>query len=161
MGASLCTVLCIIMIMRNVSINASPIKAEIRNWYTFDGPPGEVVHNAKYLFAWRDGILIGTYNTFGEATTSLASGKGSKTTTVRQSAQMTKEWNLAALKKLYPHLDLDAEFCDASAWCMLHNRLLTNAFFLNWITKCDEKFAGTITFQPIKKEKWPAPAGRC
>jgi hypothetical protein len=74
---------------------------------------------------------------------------------------MTKEWNLAALKKLYPHLDLDAEFCDATAWCMLHNRSLTNAFFLNWITKCDEKFAGTITFQPIKKEKWPAPAGRC
>jgi hypothetical protein len=71
---------------------------------------------------------------------------------------MTKEWNLAALKKLYPHLDLDAEFCDATAWCMLHNRSLTNAFFLNWITKCDEKFAGTITFQPIKKEKWPAPA---
>jgi hypothetical protein len=72
-----------------------------------------------------------------------------------------KRMESRALKKLYPHLDLDAEFCDATAWCMLHNRSLTNAFFLNWITKCDEKFAGRITFQPIKKEKWPAPAGRC
>jgi hypothetical protein len=74
---------------------------------------------------------------------------------------MTKEWHLDALKKLYPHLDLDAEFCDATAWCMLHNRSLTSAFFLNWIAKCDEKFADTKTFQPIKKEKWPAPAARC
>jgi hypothetical protein len=71
---------------RNVSINAAPIKAEIRNWYAFDGPLGEVVHNAKYFFAWKDGILIGTYNTLGEATASLASGKAPKTTTVRQSA---------------------------------------------------------------------------
>jgi hypothetical protein len=49
---------------------------------------GEVVHNAKYFFAWKDGILIGTYNynTLGEATASLASGKAPKTTTVRQSA---------------------------------------------------------------------------
>lgn len=71
-----------ITIIRNVS----PIKAEIRNWYTFDGPLGEVVHNAKHFFAWKDGILIGTYNTLGEATASLASGKAPKTTTVRQSA---------------------------------------------------------------------------
>jgi hypothetical protein len=70
---------------------------------------------------------------------------------------MTKEWNLAALKNLYPHLDLDAEFCDATAWCMLHNRSLTNAFFLNWITKCDEKFAGTITFSRSRKKNGPHP----
>ena len=82
----MCTILYIIMRNRNVSINAAPIKAEIRNWYTFDGPLGEVVHNAKYFFAWKDGILIGTYNTLGEATASLASGKAPKTTTVRQSA---------------------------------------------------------------------------
>ena len=60
------------MRMRNISINAAPIKAEIRNWYAFDGPLGEVVPNAKYFFAWKDGILIGTYSTLGEAT---ASGK--------------------------------------------------------------------------------------
>jgi hypothetical protein len=47
---------------------------------------GGGVHNAKYFFAWKDGILIGTYNTLGQATASLASGKGPKTTTVRQSA---------------------------------------------------------------------------
>jgi hypothetical protein len=70
----------VIMIRRNVS----PIKAEIRNWYTFEDSLEEVVHNAKYFFAWKDGILIGTYNTLGEATTSLAS-KVPKTT-VRQSA---------------------------------------------------------------------------
>jgi hypothetical protein len=68
---------------RKVSINAAPIKAEIRNCYTFEGPLGGV-HNAKYFFAWKDGILIGTYNTLGQATASLA--KGPKTTTVRQSA---------------------------------------------------------------------------
>jgi hypothetical protein len=73
------TILCISMRRRNVSINAAPIKAEIRNWYAFDGPLGEVVHNAKYFFAWKDGILIGTYNTLGEATASLASGKAPKT----------------------------------------------------------------------------------
>jgi hypothetical protein len=132
------------------------IKAEIRNWYTFDGPLGEVVHNAKYFFAWKDGILIGTYNTLGEA-----NGFSLRRRRLRRPPPSGNPWNLAALKKLYPHLDLDAEFCDATAWCMLHNRSLSNAFFLNWITKCDEKFAGTITFQPIKKEKWPAPAGHC
>jgi hypothetical protein len=80
------SILFIIMRMRNVTINAAPIKAEIRNCYTFEGPLGEVVHNAKYFFAWKDGILIGTYNTLRQATASLASGKGPKTTTVRQSA---------------------------------------------------------------------------
>jgi hypothetical protein len=73
----MCTILCISMRRRNVSIKAAPIKAEIQNWYTFDVPFGEVVHNAKYFFAWKDGILIGTYNTLGQATASCV-GQGSE-----------------------------------------------------------------------------------
>ena len=40
--------------------NAARIKAEILNWYAFEGLLGEVVHSAKCFFAWMDGHLIGT-----------------------------------------------------------------------------------------------------
>ena len=43
------------------AIDAAWIKAEILNWYAFEGLLGEVVHNAKCLFAWMDGHLIGTH----------------------------------------------------------------------------------------------------
>jgi hypothetical protein len=54
------------------TINAPQIKDEIRNWYAFEGPSGEVVHNAKYFFAWREGVLVGTYKTLEEAMESLS-----------------------------------------------------------------------------------------
>jgi hypothetical protein len=36
---------------------------------------GEVVHNRRFFFAWKEGCLMGTYNTLEEATESLASGR--------------------------------------------------------------------------------------
>jgi hypothetical protein len=46
---------------------------EVRTWYPFEGPLGEVVHNKRFFFAWKEGCLMGTYNTLEEATKSLAS----------------------------------------------------------------------------------------
>ena len=37
------------------------------------GPLGQVVHNGPFYCASKDGFLIGTYNTFGEAMESLES----------------------------------------------------------------------------------------
>jgi len=58
------------VIMRTVrtQIIAKKTKSNLRNWYTFAGPLGQVVYNRRYFFAWKDGCLIGTYNTFEEAT---------------------------------------------------------------------------------------------
>jgi hypothetical protein len=55
--------------------NISPIKPEIRTWYAFEGPLGDVVHNKRFFFAWKEGCLMGTYNTLEEATASLTSKK--------------------------------------------------------------------------------------
>jgi len=41
------------------------------DWYAFEGLWGEVVLNARYFFAWKDGYLIGTYKTLEEAIESL------------------------------------------------------------------------------------------
>jgi hypothetical protein len=60
--------------IKNVS-NISSVKPEIRTWYAFEGPLGEVIHNARFFFAWKEGCLMGTYNTLEEATASLASKK--------------------------------------------------------------------------------------
>jgi hypothetical protein len=57
------------------SSNISPIKPEIRTWYAFEGPLGDVVHNKRFSFAWKEGCLMGTYNTLEEATASLTSEK--------------------------------------------------------------------------------------
>jgi hypothetical protein len=54
------------------AINAPQIKDEIRNWYAFEEPLGEVVHNTRYFFAWKDGFLVGSYNSLEEAMESLA-----------------------------------------------------------------------------------------
>jgi hypothetical protein len=43
----------------------------MRNWYAFEGPSGEVVYNAQSFFAWKDGNLIGTYNTLKGAVEAL------------------------------------------------------------------------------------------
>ena len=39
--------------------------------YSYHGPLGEVSHSGRYYFAWKEGFLIGTYNTFEEAIASL------------------------------------------------------------------------------------------
>ena len=45
------------------------------SYYAYLGPLGEVVRHGASFIAARDGFLIGTYNTFGEAMESLR-GKG-------------------------------------------------------------------------------------
>jgi hypothetical protein len=61
------------------NIKTVNIKREIRTWYAFEGPLGEVVHNKRFFFAWKEGCLMGTYNTLEEATESLASAERRKT----------------------------------------------------------------------------------
>jgi hypothetical protein len=63
---------------KNVS-NISPVKPEIRTWYAFEGPLGDVIHNKRFFFAWKEGCLMGTYNTLEEATASLAFRKTRET----------------------------------------------------------------------------------
>jgi hypothetical protein len=60
--------------LKNAS-TISPTKPEIRTWYAFEGPSGDVIHNKRFFFAWKEGCLMGTYNTLEEATASLASKK--------------------------------------------------------------------------------------
>jgi hypothetical protein len=57
----------------------APLKPEIRTWYAFEGPLGDVIHNKRFFFAWKEGCLMGTYNTLEEATASLASKKREET----------------------------------------------------------------------------------
>jgi len=64
---------------RKNTLNAAQIKAELRNWFAFEGPLGEVVYNARYFFAWKEGHLMGTYSTLREATESLAPRERPKT----------------------------------------------------------------------------------
>ena len=42
------------------------------SYYAYLGPLGEVVRHGAPFIASKDGFLIGTYNTFGEAMESLA-----------------------------------------------------------------------------------------
>ena len=42
------------------------------SYYVYLGPLGEVVHHGASFIASKDGFLIGTYNTFGEAMEALA-----------------------------------------------------------------------------------------
>ena len=53
------------------TIDAARISDEMRNWYAFEGPSGEVVYNARSFFAWKDEHLIGTYSTLKEAVEAL------------------------------------------------------------------------------------------
>ena len=50
-------------------------KGKTMSYYAYVGPLGEVVRHGAPFIAARDGFLIGTYNTFGEAMESLR-GKG-------------------------------------------------------------------------------------
>ena len=40
--------------------------------YSYRGPFGEVSHSGRNFFAWQDGHLIGTYQTFEKAMEHLA-----------------------------------------------------------------------------------------
>jgi hypothetical protein len=51
----------------------SPIRSEIRTWSAFEDPSGDVIHNERFLFAWEEGCLMGTYNTLEDVTASLTS----------------------------------------------------------------------------------------
>jgi hypothetical protein len=53
------------------AIDTARISDEMRNWYAFEGPSGEVVYNARSFFAWKDEHLIGTYSTLKEAVEAL------------------------------------------------------------------------------------------
>jgi hypothetical protein len=61
------------MIKIEKSSTISPIKSEIRTWSAFEDPSGDVIHNKRFLFAWEEGCLMGTYNTLEEATASPTS----------------------------------------------------------------------------------------
>ena len=45
-------------------MNAQPIKNDndIRNWHAFEGPLGDILHNGRSFFAWKEGRLIGLQN---------------------------------------------------------------------------------------------------
>jgi len=55
-------------------LSAVKVKDEMRNWYAFEGPLGEIVHNTRYFFAWKQGHMVGTYGTLKEAMDSLVFG---------------------------------------------------------------------------------------
>ena len=57
----------------------SPTSHETQTWYAFEGPLGDVIHNGRFFFAWKEGCLMGTYNTLEEATASLTSGEARET----------------------------------------------------------------------------------
>ena len=62
--------------------DSRPIKHEFRTCCAFEGPFGKghsAVHNKRFFFAWRDGCLMGTYDSIGEATESLGSGQRRRT----------------------------------------------------------------------------------
>jgi hypothetical protein len=47
---------------------------EVRNWHAFEGPLGDVVHNGRSFFAWKEGRLLGAYGTLEEAIEALRVG---------------------------------------------------------------------------------------
>jgi hypothetical protein len=48
-----------------------PEALKMDDWYAYQCPLGQVVHNGRFFFASKDEFLIGTYNTFEEAMESL------------------------------------------------------------------------------------------
>ena len=63
-------------------MNARPNKddSDVRNWHAFQGPLGEVLHNGRFFFAWKEGRLLGAYTTLEEAMESLRMGERAKNT---------------------------------------------------------------------------------
>jgi hypothetical protein len=54
-------------------VNYPEVKRKVRTWYGFERSAGKIIHNDnRFFFAWKDGCLVGTYNTLDEATDSLA-----------------------------------------------------------------------------------------
>ena len=53
-------------------VSAYQKKKRTMSYYAYLGPLGEVVRDGASFMALKDGFLIGTYNTFGEAMESLA-----------------------------------------------------------------------------------------
>jgi hypothetical protein len=51
------------------------VKPEVRTWYAFERGLGEIIHNKRFFFAWKEGCLMGAYNSLEEATDSLVSGR--------------------------------------------------------------------------------------
>jgi hypothetical protein len=56
---------------RNDARYRTPESFDMSDRYRYQGPLGKVVHNGRYFFASKDGLLLGTYNTFEEAMESL------------------------------------------------------------------------------------------
>jgi hypothetical protein len=53
------------------AVKGKPKRAVGNNQYVYQGPLGQVVDNGWYFFAWKDGFLIGTYNTLEQAMETL------------------------------------------------------------------------------------------
>ena len=49
------------------------------NRYSYHGPLGNISHSGRYFFAWKCGLLIGTYNTLDQAMESLVWAERLKT----------------------------------------------------------------------------------
>ena len=67
----------------NVRAHRTPVfdyqkKGKTMSYYAYLGPLGEVVRHGASFIASRDGFLIGTYKTFGEAMESLTWKGGTK-----------------------------------------------------------------------------------
>jgi hypothetical protein len=60
-------------------VSAAQSNNLIRTWYAFEGSWGAVVHNKRFFFAWKEGCLMGTYNTLEDAMESLASKQAKDT----------------------------------------------------------------------------------
>jgi hypothetical protein len=57
-----------------MSVQAITDYSEVRNWHAFEGPLGDVVHNGRSFFAWKEGRLLGAYSTLEEAIEALRVG---------------------------------------------------------------------------------------
>ena len=56
---------------RNDASYRTPESLDMTDRYRYQGPLGKILHNGRYFFAWKDGLVLGTYNTFEEAMESL------------------------------------------------------------------------------------------
>jgi len=61
---------------------------------------------------------------------------------------------LKILRELYPKLDVDTEFRDATAWWVLHYKgYMSASFFADWLRKCQDKYESTHFRTPGRKIK--------
>jgi hypothetical protein len=59
---------------------------DVRNWHAFAGPLGDVLHNGRCFFVWKEGRLIGAYTTLEEAMESLRAAEESSKSPARPRA---------------------------------------------------------------------------